>query len=292
MPPHGLVERREHSLRQRIPGADADGWLSHQSRIIRLSRKSNILTQSEAFGVRYESRFVRAFATFAGSLTMVCYAVVQVVGCGYIINVMSGGHIPMWLAEILILIAVFSYVYSSGLASVGWVSIMQGLLMFVIAIIAAFYLCYKFTGDWTWFTTFEKIAEVSPAHLTLPGPTGTWTTAFWSTSILITTVSVWPNFWMAATGGKTEEDARKATTLVPLYQLVMIPMMVVGFVCIFAMKNYTGAMDKVGLTLALESMPWPLVGLMGAGTLAAAQSSCAPLFQCLAFSWTNDVFVP
>lgn len=60
-------------------------------------------------------------------------------------------------------------------------------------------------------------------------------------------------------------------------------MMVVGFVCIFAMKNYTGAMDKVGLTLALESMPWPLVGLMGAGTLAAAQSSCAPLFQCLAF---------
>lgn len=42
----------------------------------------------------------------------------------------------MWLAEILILIAVFSYVYSSGLASVGWVSIMQGLLMFVIAIIA------------------------------------------------------------------------------------------------------------------------------------------------------------
>ena len=74
-------------------------------RIIRLSRKSNILTQSEAFGVRYESRFVRAFATFAGSLTMVCYAVVQVVGCGYIINVMSGGHIPMWLAEILILIS-------------------------------------------------------------------------------------------------------------------------------------------------------------------------------------------
>lgn len=30
-PRHGLVERREHSLRQRIPGADADGWLSHQS---------------------------------------------------------------------------------------------------------------------------------------------------------------------------------------------------------------------------------------------------------------------
>lgn len=261
-------------------------------RIIRLSRKSDILTQSEAFGVRYESRFVRAFASFAGSLTMVCYAVVQVVGCGYIVNVMSGGHIPMWLAELIILICVFSYVYSSGLASVGWVSIMQGLLMFIIAIIAAIFLCYKFTGDWTWFTAFETIAEVSPEHLTLPGPTGTWTPLFWSTSILITTFSVWPNFWMAATGGKTEEDARRATTLVPLYQLVMVPMMIVGFVCIFAMSDYTGEMDKVGLTLSMESMPWYLVGLMGAGTLAAAQSSCAPLFQCLAFTWTNDVFVP
>lgn len=261
-------------------------------RIIRLAKRSNILTQSEAFGVRYESKFVRAFATFAGSLTMVCYAVVQVVGCGYIVNVMSGGHIPMWLAEVIILICVFSYVYSSGLASVGWVSVLQGVLMFVIAIIAACFLCYKFTGDWTWFATFEKIAQVSPRHLTLPGANGGFPPAFWSTSILITTASVWPNFWMAATGGKTEDDARRATTLVPLYQLVMIPMMVVGFVCVFAMQGYDGPMDKVGLTLALDSMPWPLVGLMGAGTLAAAQSSCAPLFQCLAFSWTNDVFVP
>lgn len=182
-------------------------------RIIRLAKRSNILTQSEAFGVRYESKFVRAFATFAGSLTMVCYAVVQVVGCGYIVNVMSGGHIPMWLAEVIILICVFSYVYSSGLASVGWVSVLQGVLMFVIAIIAACFLCYKFTGDWTWFATFEKIAEVSPQHLTLPGANGGFPPAFWSTSILITTASVWPNFWMAATGGKTEDDARRATFL-------------------------------------------------------------------------------
>ena len=147
-------------------------------RIIRLAKRSNILTQSEAFGVRYESKFVRAFATFAGSLTMVCYAVVQVVGCGYIVNVMSGGHIPMWLAEVIILICVFSYVYSSGLASVGWVSVLQGVLMFVIAIIAACFLCYKFTGDWTWFATFEKIAEVSPQHLTLPGANGGFPPAF------------------------------------------------------------------------------------------------------------------
>lgn len=261
-------------------------------RIIRLAKKSDILTQTQAFGVRYESKGLAAFAAFAGSLTMVCYAVVQVVGCGYIINVMSGGHIPMWLAEIIILICVFSYVYSSGLASVGWVSILQGVLMFIIAIIAAVFLCHEFTGDWTWATAFQTIKEVSPEHLTLPGPTGQWTPTFWTTSILVTTCSVWPNFWMAATGGKTEEDARKSSALVPLYQLVMVPMMIVGFVCVFAMQDYNGPMDKVGLTLALNSMPWPLVGLMGAGTLAAAQSSCAPLFQALAFIWTNDVFVP
>jgi SSS family solute:Na+ symporter len=261
-------------------------------RIVHLAKEEKIMTQPEAFGIRYESRFVRALGCFAGSITMVCYAVVQVVGCGYIINVMSGDNIPVWLAEVLILIVIFSYVYVSGLASVGWVSIMQGVVMFIIAILAAVVLCHQYTGDYLWTATFEKIMEVSPEHLTLPGAAGDFSPMFWTTSILITVVSVWPNFWIAASGGKTEEDARKATTLVPLYQLVMIPMMVVGFVCVFALTDYTGPVDKAGLTLALNSLPWPLVGLLGAGTLAAAQSSCAPLFQALAFSWTNDVFVP
>lgn len=134
--------------------------------------------------------------------------------------------------------------------------------------------------------------EVSPQHLTLPGAGGDFSPMLWSTSILITVVSVWPSVWIAAAGGTSEDDTRKATTLIPLYQLVMVPMMIVGFICVFAVSNYTGAVDKVGLTLALEALPWPLVGLLGAGTLAAAQSSCAPLFQALAVSWTNDVFIP
>ncbi len=261
-------------------------------RIVHLSKEKHIMTQPAAFGIRYESKFVQALGCVAGSITMVFYAVVQVVGCGYIINVMSGGHIPVWLAELITLIIIFSYVYKSGLASVGWVSIMQGVLMFVVAILACLMLCHKFTGSYFWGATFEKIAEVSPAHLTLPGATGDFSIATWSSSILISVLSVWPSFWIAASGGKSEEDARHATTLIPIYQLVMIPMMIVGFVCVFAMTGYDGPVDKVGLTLALQNLPWWVVGLLGAGTLAAAQSSAAPLFQALAFSWTNDIFVP
>lgn len=261
-------------------------------RIVRLSKEKHIMTQPAAFGQRYESRFVQALGCIGGSITMVCYCVVQIVGCGYIINVMSGDTIPVWLAELLILIVIFTYVYISGLASAGWVSIMQGFLMFIVAIITAAMLCKEFTGSYFWGPTFEKIAELSPAHLTLPGATNDFSPIVWTTSILVSVFSIWPSFWIAASGGKSEDDCKKATSLIPIYQLVMIPMMIVGFVCVFAMEDYTGPVDKVGLTLALNNLPWWVAGLLGAGTLAAAQSSAAPLVQALAFSWTNDILVP
>jgi SSS family solute:Na+ symporter len=261
-------------------------------RIVRLSKEKKIMTQPSAFGKRYESRFVQALGCLGGSITMVCYCVVQIVGCGYIINVMSGNTIPVWLAEVLILLVIFAYVYKAGLASAGWVSVMQGVLMFIVALTTAALLCKQFTGSIFWGATFEKIAEVSPAHLTLPGALGDFSPTVWTTSILVSVLSVWPSFWIAASGGKSEDDCRKATSLIPIYQLVMLPMMIVGFICVFAMEGYEGPIDKAGLTLALNNLPWWISGLLGAGTLAAAQSSAAPLVQALAFSWTNDILVP
>lgn len=261
-------------------------------RICQLAIDHKITTQAEAFGRRYESTGVRGLTVIAGSIALIAYAEVQIVGCGYVLNIMSGGHLPVWAAEVIILLAIFIYVFRSGIRAVGWTNVMQGILMFIIAFAVGLTLCYIFTGSVYWDNAFEKLMTYSPEHLTLPGAQNNYDTVYWSTSILVCVISIWPSFWIMAASGKDPDSTRKGTSYVPIYQLVMIPMIVVGFICIFAMPDYAGAPDKGALTLALEVLPWWLVGLLGAGTLAAAQSSCEPLFQALAFTWTHDFFGP
>jgi SSS family solute:Na+ symporter len=261
-------------------------------RICQLAIKHNILTQAEAFGTRYASMGVRGFTVIPGSIVLIAYAEVQVVGCGYVLNIMSGGRIPTWLGIVVILIAVFSYIFTSGLRAIGWTNVLQGILMFVISLLVGFTLCYMMTGSVYWDDVFKRLLTESPQHLTLPGALNNYGPVMWSTSIIVCIVSIWPSFWIMAAGSKNPETARFGTSMVPLYQLVMIPMIVVGFICVFAMGGFEGGADKAALSLALETLPWWMVGLLGAGTLAAAQSSCEPLFQTLAFTWTHDFFGP
>lgn len=261
-------------------------------RINDLCINKGLRTQAQAFGARYESTGVRAVGAVVGSIALVAYAEVQIVGCGYVLNVMSGNHIPIWLAEVIILCAIFIYVFRSGIRAIGWTNCLQGVLMFVISLVVGSWLCYRFTGSLWYGAAFEIVQDQFPAALTLPGLAGNYPPSYWSTSILVCTISIWPSFWVMASSGKDPDQTRKGTSFVPLYQLCLIPMIVVGFICLFALPDYTGASDKAALTLAMQSLPWWVVGLLGAGTLAAAQSSCEPLFQTLAYTWTQDFFGP
>lgn len=261
-------------------------------RITDLAANKGLLTQAQTFGVRYESNVVRAVGAIVGSVALIAYAEVQIVGCGYVLNVMSGGHLPTWLAEVLILCAIFAYVFRSGIKAVGFTNVLQGVLMFIISFTVCIWILVKFTGSALPGAAFETVKDQFPAALTLPGLADNYPPIYWSTSILVCMVSIWPSFWVMASSGKDPEESRKGTSFVPIYQLVMVPMIIVGFVCLFSMDLTDVPADKAALTLAMDSLPWWLVGLLGAGTLAAAQSSSEPLFQTLAFTWTHDVFGP
>ena len=60
---------------------------------------------------------------------------------------MSGGHLPTWLAEVIILCAIFAYVFRSGIRAVGFTNVLQGILMFVISAVVCVWVLVKFTGS-------------------------------------------------------------------------------------------------------------------------------------------------
>lgn len=261
-------------------------------RINMLVKKDKMITQAEAMGVRYESKFLRALSAFVGGLGLIGLSLVQVIGCGYILNIMSGGHIPVWAGQIIIVVAIFSYVYTSGLKAIGWTNVVQGILMFTIAFLVGGILMIKTNGSLSLEAVFTQVASVSPAHLTLPGALGDMPPRFWTTAILISVVTFWPSYWTAASGAKSPDAIRKSILLTPAFYLIMVPMIVVGFICVYAFPEYSGPMDKAAITYALNELPWWVSGLLGAGVLAASQSTVEMHYHTTALTLSHDLVMP
>ena len=55
-------------------------------------------------------------------------------------------HIPVEIGELIITVAIFSYIFTSGLKAIGWTNVFQGILMFVLSFGVGGVLIYKTTG--------------------------------------------------------------------------------------------------------------------------------------------------
>lgn len=261
-------------------------------RVTRLAIEHGYGTQAEGIGARFESKGLRILCGIVGAAAVIGNSLVQIIGCGYILNVMSHGVIPMWLGELLILCAITFYVYNSGVRAIGWTNVLQGVMMFTLSILTCLLVIYAALGNFSFGEAFRILLEQHPEHLTLPGALGDMPPSFWTTSILISTFTYWPQYWTFAAGAKDVEISQRQYTYLPIFYFVMVPMIIVGFICVFAFPEYEGAVDKVALTYALNNLPWWMVGLLSAGILAAAQSSAEPMLHTPTYTLSHDVFAP
>jgi SSS family solute:Na+ symporter len=261
-------------------------------RIAVLAKKENLGTSAEAIGVRFESQGLRILCGVVGAIGTVGLSLVQIIGCGYILNIMSNNVVPLWLGELIIVIAIAIYVFTSGLRAIGWTNVMQGILMFSVSCLVGVFVIVTVIGRFSPGEVFKTLAASFPESLTLPGKAGNFPPSLWTTSILISIFTVWPQYWIMAAGGKSVDVVRKQHIYVPIFYFVMIPMIIVGFTCVFAFPEYTGPSDQVALSFIYKNLPWWLVGLVGAGILAASQSSAEPMFHTAAYGLSHDVVVP
>ena len=89
-------------------------------RVTRLALKSGYRTQLKASAPGSNHRFLRILCGVVGAFAVIGNSLVQVIGSGNILYVMSHGTIPLWLGELIIVSAIAFYVYKSGLRAIGW----------------------------------------------------------------------------------------------------------------------------------------------------------------------------
>jgi SSS family solute:Na+ symporter len=251
-------------------------WYFIGPRAARLGRTHGIVTQAQMVCARFPSRTLSALLAVITVAASVPYVMLQMSGAGIVFQAVTQGHVPFWLGAALAYGVVVIYVLLGGAAAVGWTNVLQGMIMMAVAWGVGLYLPISLYGGVS--AMFERIADVRPELLTLPGlgPDGErWSWGAYSTAILSSAVGfmMWPHLFMKAFSARDYRTLRRTVVLFPTFQLFLVPLILVGFAGVLFPTSPAEA-DSVLPHMILETgLPAIMVGLFCAGALAASMST-------------------
>lgn len=271
-------------------------WLG--PRAARVGRRHGFVTQAQLVTGRFPSKWLSVGLAVMSVAAFVPYITLQMRGAGIVIEVVTEGHIPLWLGAAGAYAIVVLYVLKGGVAAVGWTNTFQGVIMLVIAWTFGLWLPMELYGGVG--PMFERLAAEAPRMLELPGlgtPTtaedgGTpWTWGAYSSSILVSAIGVtmWPHLFMKAFTAKNEDTLRRTVVLFPTFQLFLIPIFLIGFAGILVPGLTLDNPDYILPELILTTgLPPIIVGLFCAGALSASMSTGDALLHAAASITVED----
>jgi len=255
-----------------------------------LGKKYGYVTQADLVSDRYKSRFLQVLMAVVSVGAFIPYLTIQIKGAGYIFEASTQGHIPFWFGGLIAYVVVAIYVYTSGLRGIGWTNVVQGIIMVVIAWFIGLYLPYKFFGGIG--NMFATIAEKHPEFLTLPGNNATMPIPAFASAILVSVIgfAMWPHLFMKAYGAKNVKTIKQTIVLYPLFALLNVPILIVGFTGILVVPGLKQA-DTVLIEMVNKGGFSPImVGVLLAGALAASMSTGSNLAHTAGSIIARDIY--
>lgn len=243
----------------------------------RLGQRFGFVTQAEMLAHRFRSPVLSVVMAVLSIVIFIPYLVLQMKGAGFILEVVSGGRIPIWAGALLTYTVVTVYVFHSGVMGVGWTSMLQGIFMMVLAWGLGLYLPQAlFGGVEEMFRALDS--EGFREALTPPGLMGDgrpWHWPGFASAVLVTALgfSCWPHFFMKAFAARSDRAIRMTVVMYPSFQIFLIPILLIGFAGILAYPGVSPADTILPHVLINASLPAWIVGIACAGTLAASMSS-------------------
>nr|MBS0037710.1 sodium:solute symporter family protein [Saprospiraceae bacterium] len=262
----------------------------------RLGKKFGFVTQAELLANRFDSKLMSVVLAVLSVAIFIPYLTLQMIGAGYVLNVISEGLVPFWLGAGITYLIVMIYVYFSGVMGVGWSNAFQGMFMLVMAWALGLYLpqtLYGGIGE-----MFAALIESDHSEMLIaPGLTGDgspWSWSAFSSAVLVSAIgfSVWPHFFMRSFAAKSAYSLRLSVVLYPTFLLFLVPILLIGFSAILSFPGVEQADSILPHILMQLELPAIVIGLFCAGALAASMSSGDAILHSAASIWVRDGIKP
>jgi SSS family solute:Na+ symporter len=232
------------------------------SRLWSVSHRHGYVTPADFVGGRYGSKALSLAVALTGILATMPYIALQLVGMQAVFETMGLGGDNLLAKDLPLLIAfavLAAYTYSSGLRAPAMIAFVKDILIYVVILVAIFYLPHVLGG---WDSIFgaaeEKLTATNPSTgkpvgAFVPGESGYvsyWTLALGSAMALF----MYPHSVTAVLSTRTRNVVRRNATLLPAYSLLLGLLALLGFMAIKANVNITGLDGKPNPQLAIPRL--------------------------------------
>lgn len=237
--------------------------------IWKYGKEHRLLSQAEFFATKYESPALGLLVAVVGVVAMIPYLVLQLKGLGLIVSEASYGTVSPAAAIWTGTVGLVAYVMVSGIHGSAFTALLKDVLILVVVVGLGLWLPWHLHGGiGAMFTAIEASA---PGHLTLParGLSAVW----FASTVLLTALGfyMWPHTFASAFSAKSGDALRRNATFMPLYQLVLLFVLFIGFAALLAVPGLEGADVDLALLRAVKLAlpPW-IVGAVGAAGVLTA----------------------
>ncbi|MEP7454112.1 sodium:solute symporter family protein [Phyllobacterium sp. SB3] len=235
----------------------------------RFATEMRLVTQPDFFEKKYNSPMLGTAVAIVGLIALIPYLILQLKGLGIITETLSQGRIKTPVAVAIGAVAMALYVIISGMKGSAWAAVVKDGTTWIVCGFLGIYLPYHYYGGIG--KMFQEIEIARPGFAALPG--SGHTIVWYCSTIFLSALGLymWPHTFCAAYTSKSAIAFRKNAILMPIYSLVMMFAMLVGFAAVLRVPGLEG--QQIDLSLLKLSMatfdPWN-VGIIGAAGVLAA----------------------
>lgn len=207
---------------------------------------------------------------------------IQLTGGAHLMDVASGGMIPLWLGGLLFYLVIIIYVWAGGVRAIAWTDIFYGVTIFIGLIASGIFVVGHVGGMGT---MFDEIQQVQPDHLMLGE--GEWMT--WITMFLITPLGalMGPQMWTRMYATKSPRLFDLMPFLVALMAIAYIGSMLIGNSATILEPDVDNP-DQILPVVLLEYAPLLLALVVIAAGAGAAMSTANSQVHAMGASYTVD----
>jgi SSS family solute:Na+ symporter len=237
--------------------------------IWRYAQPRRLVSQADFFVSKYDSRALGVLVSLVSVVALVPYLVLQLKGLGIIVSEASYGRISAGAAVWAGSLALIVYVVISGVRGSAWTAALKDLMILGVAVGIGTYLPLHYFGGFG--AMFRTIALAKPGFFTLPqsGMSPAWLIS----TVLLSAVGfyMWPHSFASVYTAKQESVFRKNAVVLPLYQLIVLFVLLTGFAAVLVVPGLKGTdADLSLLRISRLTFGGPVLGLIGAAGLLTA----------------------
>ncbi len=237
--------------------------------IWRLGKKYSLHTQPDYFIHRYHNRYLGVFVAIVGVIFIIPYLQLQLKGLGLIVTEASNKTIGFNTAILIAFCLTSIFVFTSGIRGSAWVSVIKDIMMILAVGIVGFGVPYMYFGGSG--NMFHALIAQHPNHLTFPGATPNMDALWVMSTVLLTGAGfyMWPTIFATAFSAKSAETLKRNAIIMPLYQLPILLILMVGFTALLVIPGLKDG-DFAFLSLVHKTYaPW-FMGFVGAAGAVTA----------------------